>query len=196
MYVRGDQNRGADVLSRQRLRPGEWRFHPKVVKSICERFGPVEVDLFASRETTHCPLWFSLMHPAPLGLDAMVWMWPRLRLYAFPPIALFPGVLERVRKEGVSLLLIAPFWPTRVWFSDIMSLLVGQPWQIPLRSPSQAGGTIFHPRPELWKLWVWPLVGWSDRNHTQFKGSLHKEIVRPETERVFHVVWRTWVWPG
>ncbi len=30
------------------------------------------VDLFASRETSHCPLWFSLTHPAPLGLDAMV----------------------------------------------------------------------------------------------------------------------------
>ncbi len=26
---------------------------------------------------------------------------------------------------------------------------------------SQAGGTIVHPRPELWKLWVWPLRGHS-----------------------------------
>ncbi len=110
----------------------------------------MEVDLFTSRETTHCPLWFSLMHPAPLGLDAMVQTWPRLRLYAFPPIALLPGVLERVRKDGSiagshSLLLVAPFWPARVWFSDIMSLLAGQPWQIPLRRDllSQAGGTIF-----------------------------------------------------
>ncbi len=31
----------------------------------------------------------SLTHPAPLGLDAMTQTWPRLRLYAFPPIA--PG---------------------------------------------------------------------------------------------------------
>ncbi len=158
MYVPGDQNRGADILSRQGLRPGEWRLHPPRWWS---RYARVEVDLFASRETTHCPLWFSLRHPAPLGLDAMVQTWPRLRLYAFPPIALLPGVLERVRKEGVSLLLVAPFWPAWVWFSDIMSLLAGQPWQIPLRRDllSQAGGTIFHPRPELWKLWVWPLRG-------------------------------------
>ncbi|KAL0151945.1 hypothetical protein M9458_052752 [Cirrhinus mrigala] len=32
---------------------------------------------------------------APLELDAMVQTWPRLRLFAFPPIALLPGVLER-----------------------------------------------------------------------------------------------------
>ncbi|KAI2645597.1 enzymatic polyprotein [Labeo rohita] len=41
---------------------------------------------------------------APLGLDAMVQTWPRLRLYAFPPIALLPGVLERVRRDRVHLL--------------------------------------------------------------------------------------------
>ncbi len=84
----------------------------------------------------------------------------------FPRSLCSPGVLERVRKEGSiagshSLLLVAPFWPARVWFSDIMSLLAGQPWQIPLRRDllSQAGGTIFHP--ELWDLWVWPLRGLS-----------------------------------
>ncbi len=61
-------------------------------------------DLFASRETSQCPLWFSLTHPAPLGLDAMVQTWQRLRLYAFPPIALLPGVLERVSRDDVQLL--------------------------------------------------------------------------------------------
>ncbi|KAL0188106.1 hypothetical protein M9458_015205, partial [Cirrhinus mrigala] len=31
-----------------------------------------QVDLFATQKTSQCPLWFSLTHPAPLGLDAMV----------------------------------------------------------------------------------------------------------------------------
>ncbi|KAI2656770.1 Transposon Ty3-G Gag-Pol polyprotein [Labeo rohita] len=31
------------------------------------------------------------------------------------PITLLPGVLERVRRDGVSLLLVAPYWPGRVW---------------------------------------------------------------------------------
>ncbi|KAI2668352.1 Transposon Ty3-G Gag-Pol polyprotein [Labeo rohita] len=147
VYVPGHLNLGADILSRQGPRPGEWMLHPEVVKQIWRVFGPAQVDLFATRENTQCPLWCSLVHPAPLGLDAMVQTWPRLRLYAFPPIALLPGVLERVRRDGVSLLLVAPFWPGRVWFSDLISLLDGSPWEIPVRRDllSQAGVPSFTP---------------------------------------------------
>ena len=128
---------------------GEWRLHPEVVELLWKNFGRAEVDLFASKETSHCPLWFSLSHPAPLGLDAMVQAWLRSRLYAFPPIALLPGVRERVRRDGVSLLLVAPFWPARVWFADLVSLLDGSPLEIPIRRDllSQASGLILHPRP-------------------------------------------------
>ncbi len=41
------------------------------------------------------------------------------------------------------------------------SLLDGPPLELPVRRDllSQAGGSIFHPHPELWKLWAWPLRG-------------------------------------
>ncbi|KAI2662293.1 Transposon Ty3-G Gag-Pol polyprotein [Labeo rohita] len=58
----------------------EWMLHPEVVKQIWRIFGSAQVDLFATRENAQCPLWFSLVHPAPLGLDAMTQTWPRLRL--------------------------------------------------------------------------------------------------------------------
>ncbi len=89
--------------------------------------------LFASQETSHCPLWFSLTNPAPPRLDAMVQTWPRLSLYAFPPIALLPGVLERAHWDQVLLLFIAPWWLGRVWFPDIISLLDGPPLELPIR---------------------------------------------------------------
>ncbi len=78
-YIPGVHNIGADILSRQGLRPGEWRLLPKVVELIWREFGQAQVDLFASRETSHCLLWFSLMHPAPPGLYVMVQTWPRLQ---------------------------------------------------------------------------------------------------------------------
>ncbi len=90
VYIPGHLNVGADTLSRQGLLPGEWMLHTEVVKQIWRVFGQAQVDLFATQETVQCPLWYSLLHPAPLGLDAMVQTWPRLRLYAFPPIALLP----------------------------------------------------------------------------------------------------------
>ncbi len=144
VHIPGHLNMGADILSRQGPRPRQWRLHPEVVKQIWRVFGQAQVDLFATRETSHCPLWFSLTHPAPL--DA---------------IALLLGVLERVCRDGGHLLLVAPFWPGRVWFSDLISLLDGSPWEIPIRRDllTQAEGMIFHPRLELWKLWVWPRRG-------------------------------------
>ncbi|KAI2664153.1 hypothetical protein H4Q32_002288 [Labeo rohita] len=131
----------------RRLR--EWMLHPDVVKQIWRVFGQAQVDLFATQENAQCPHWYSLTHLAPLGLDHMVEMWPRLRLYAFSLIALLPGVLERVCRDGFRLLLIAPYWPARAWFSDLISLLDCSPWEIPFRRDllSQAGGHLRAPSP-------------------------------------------------
>ncbi|KAK3556184.1 hypothetical protein QTP70_005577 [Hemibagrus guttatus] len=78
------------------------------VESVWRVYGQPEVDLFASEESTHCLLWYSLCHTAPLGLDALVKTWLRLHLYAFPLVALLAQVLARVRHDGVHLFLVAP----------------------------------------------------------------------------------------
>ncbi len=94
-------------------------------------------------------------HNVPSGslwLIQLPWCWPRLRLYTFPLISLLPEVLERVRRDKIPR-------TGRPWFADLVGLLEDSPWEIPVWRDllSQAGGTIFYPRPELWKLWVWPL---------------------------------------
>ncbi len=72
-----------------------------------------------------------------------------------------PGVLERVRRDRVLL----PRWPGRVWFLDLISLLDGHPLELLVRRDIlfQAGGSIFHPQPELCKLWAWHLRGPSSK---------------------------------
>lgn len=72
-----------------------------------QRYSSAEVDLFASEETTYCPLWFALTPLAPLRLDTMEQVWLSLCLYAFPLIALFPAILARVGQDRVHLLLVA-----------------------------------------------------------------------------------------
>ncbi len=69
VYIPGHLNVGADILSRQGPRPREWMLHAEVGTQIWSVFGQAQVDLFATRETSQCPLWYSLVHPAPLGLD-------------------------------------------------------------------------------------------------------------------------------
>ncbi len=191
--IPGAHNIGADILSRQGLRPGEWRLHPEVVELMCKEFGQAQVDLFASRETSHCPLWFSLTYPAPLGLDAMTQMWPRLHLYAFPPIALLPGVLERVRRDRVPLLLIAPRWPGRVWFPNLSPFSTGLLWSSPSGGTfcPKRGARYFTPIQNYGNcglgLWGGPAHKLRSLNrgcwdHSPLQSSIHEETACPEVE--------------
>ncbi len=138
VHIPGHLKMGADILSRQGPRPGEWRLHQ------------AQVDLFATREVTHCPLWFSLTHPAPRGLDALVQIWLRLRLYTFPRSLCSrefcrecAGWAKEPRSGRPSML--GPDFPSQrlsVEISVRRDLL------------SQAEGTIFHPCSERWELWM------------------------------------------
>ncbi len=152
-------NRAADELSRQHALPGEWRLHPEVLQLIWRRFGDAQVDLFASPDTSHCQLFFSLSE-GTLGTDALACSWPRgLRKYAFPPVSLLAQTLCKVKEDEEQVLLVAPYWPNRTWFPELMLLATAPPWRIPLRRDllSQRGGTLWHPRPDLWNLHVWSL---------------------------------------
>ncbi len=161
VHVPGMLNLAADFLSRQKLRPGEWMLNRQMVSQIWNLFGKAEVDIFASQESSQCPLWFSLSFPTTLGIDAFAHPWPNVSLYVFPPAKLIPEVLCRVKVSGARLLLIAPFWPSQTWFSELTPLLYWPPWEIPIRRDllSQLQGRIWHSQPELWKLWVWPIQG-------------------------------------
>ncbi len=161
VHVPGILNLADDFLSRQKLRPGEWMLNRQTVSQIWDLFGEAEVDLFASQESSQCPFWFSLSFPTTLGIDAFTHLWPNVSLYAFQPIKLIPEVLCRVKVSSARLLLIAPFWPSQTWFSELTPLLYRSPWEIPIRWDllSQLQGKTWHPLPELWKLWVWPIQG-------------------------------------
>ncbi len=83
VHVPGVLNLAADFLSRQKLKPGEWMLNRQTVSQIWDLFGKAEVDLFASQESSQCPLWFSLSFPTTLGIDAFAHPWPNVSLYAF-----------------------------------------------------------------------------------------------------------------
>ncbi|XDV17581.1 hypothetical protein PO909_023415 [Leuciscus waleckii] len=74
-------------------------------------------------------------------------------------------VIERVRKSGCPVLLIAPFWKSRLRFPELVQMTGEVPWPVPLRKDllTQAKGTIWHLRPDLWALHVWPLNGYEDK---------------------------------
>ncbi len=152
VHIPGQLNRAADTLSRQLTFPGEWRLHPETIRLIWSRFGEAQVDLFASPESSHCQLYFS-MTEGPLGTDALAHNWPRaLRKYAFPPVSLLAQTLCKLREDEEQVLLVAPHWPTRTWFPELISLTTAPPWRIPLRKDllSLGLGTIWHAFYQSW----------------------------------------------
>ncbi len=127
VHIPGKLNRAADALSRQLTFPGEWRLHPETIRLIWSRFGEAQVDLFASPESSHCQLYFSLTE-GPLGTDALAHSWPRaLRKYAFPPVSLLAQTLCKLREDEEQVLLVAPHWPTRTWFPELISFATAPP---------------------------------------------------------------------
>ncbi|XP_071062518.1 uncharacterized protein [Pseudochaenichthys georgianus] len=90
--------------------------------------------LFASRRNGHCALWFSmaLSDDPPLGVDAFAHEpRPRKLLYAFPALRLILPLLGRVRRERLSVILVAPDRVGAPWYSEMTQMKVGHPWAVP-----------------------------------------------------------------
>ena len=87
------------------------------------------------RNITKSPMFdifFSLPRSQRLGTDALLQNWDGWQAYAFPPWFLIPAVLKKLRSSsGVQLTIIAPYWPQRPWFPDLLDLVVDGPVALP-----------------------------------------------------------------
>ena len=112
----------ADALSRpDQVLGSEWMLHQDVFNWLRQRW-PVTIDLFASSLSHHCSVYFApVSDPMAAGTDAMLQSWDSLQAYAFPPFAMISQVLVKVRaSQSLELTLIAPFWPQRPWFPELL----------------------------------------------------------------------------
>ena len=124
----------ADSLSRpNQILLSEWTLKTKVFQVLPKRW-PVSIDLFATSLNHQCCPYFSPFHdPNALGMDALLQNWNGWQAYAFPPWFLIPAVLKKLRSSfGVLLTIIAPYWPQRPWFPDLLDLVVDGPVALPL----------------------------------------------------------------
>ena len=134
-FIPGSLNVLADSLSRPHQLPHtEWSLHPEVFRSL-SRLWPVQIDLFATSANRQCSVFFSpFRDPLAAGTDAFLQCWDGLQAYAFPPWSILPKVLAKLRvSPGLELTLIAPYWPQRPWFADLLHLSLAPPVALPLR---------------------------------------------------------------
>ena len=159
-HVAGVLNVLADRLSRGRIhvRPSEWSLHSTVVHRLFQIWGTPLIDLFASEVNKKTPV-FCTWYPSQLALatDALSIAWENMEAYAFPPICLVPKVLQHMKKFRCQIILIAPQWPRRNWYTDLLQMSIACPRKLPVRQDLLFQGRvkIFHPNPQLFNLTAW-----------------------------------------
>ena len=132
-FLPGSNNVLADALSRPHQLPhSEWSLNMTVFQSL-RRLWPVQIDLFATSENHRCSIYFSpFRDPMSAGTDTFLQSWDGLQAYEFPPVAIIPRVLTKLRAStGTELTLVAPHWAQRPWFSDLLHLSLAPPVVLP-----------------------------------------------------------------
>ena len=130
-YLPGVMSKVADMESRSMKDRSVWKLDHTIFLQINKRYGPVEVDLFATRLTNQCRRYFSWW-PDPFveATEAFLQDWTTVKDFANPPWNLVQRVLTKTQNQGAEVILVAPVWKSQPWY-PLMSLLVDWPRLLP-----------------------------------------------------------------
>lgn len=159
-HIAGKLNILPDQLSRVKIRPTEWTLNGAMVSQIFQKWGYPLIDLFASHQNKQTQIFCSwIPHPDALALDALTISWDRMFAYAFPPICLVPKALQHMKQYNCKIILIAPNWPRRHWYPDLLTMSVAKPIRLPVIRTllHQPKTQIYHPNPQVFNLTAWLL---------------------------------------
>ena len=161
-HLRGILNTRADVRSRWGETSAEWSLdwdlYRRVVRQSCVQV-PV-VDLFAGRHNAKCAAYYSLhREPEAMARNAMGQSWPEMQqLYAFPPVAMIPQVLNKIRRDGCRhVLLITPAMGAS-WYPSLLQMALSPPLLLPKDGLFRGLDGGLRPSPK-WRSLAWRVSG-------------------------------------
>ena len=129
-HIAGVCNTVADKESRNfHIQHTEWKLDSLLLhKALNElEFAP-EIDLFASRINNQFATYCSYRpDPGATFVDAFSISWADFRFYCFPPFSCILRVLQKVKQDKATGVIVVPQWPTQTWYSVLMTMLVLPP---------------------------------------------------------------------
>jgi len=139
----GVENRRADLLSRWRQDSTDLKLHPKFFRQADRQWGRHTVDLFATRLNTQLARFVSWRpDPEAEAVDAFQFPLSGENPWCFPPEALIPRLLGLLTRQQATVTLVAPQWPGKPWWPDLIRMMIDKPTKLPNHhSTLQAIGT-------------------------------------------------------
>ncbi|VDI77994.1 Hypothetical predicted protein [Mytilus galloprovincialis] len=132
-FIKGKLNIKADALSRQKLNADmEWMIVDNIFAQIMDKFGPCDIDLFASKYNYRLDKYVSFGPDVKaFAVNAFSLNWSDYYAYIFPPFSVLSAVLQKICLERATAVVIAPLFSTQPWFPVMLKLVCKQPYILP-----------------------------------------------------------------
>lgn len=135
-YIKSKDNTDADFESRCNKIDTEWELCHAAFQEIVKSFGSPHIDLFASRTNAKCKDYVSWHRdPFAYNIDAFTIRWTPHFFYAFPPFCLLTKVIQKIKNDRATGIVVYPVWPSQPWYPLLSSLITSD---IVMLGPSES----------------------------------------------------------
>lgn len=119
VWIPREENELADFYSRC-LDDDDWRIADSVFQLLERRWGPHNVDRFATHYNTKCILFNSRVWcPGTQVVDAFSVTWAGVTNWLVPPVRLIMTCLEKLETEKAQATLVLPKWPSAPYWPKV-----------------------------------------------------------------------------
>ena len=117
-WIPRELNQFADDLSKF-MDTSDWMLHKDWFTYFDKKWGPFDIDLFASYMNHQVPRYYSRCHtPDCAGVDSFAHYWGR-NCWANPPFSIMSRVLQHAEACKARVCLVMPFWITKPWWRKL-----------------------------------------------------------------------------
>ena len=130
--INKSKNVVADKESRKLRNNLEWFLQTPIFDKIRSVYGPVIIDLFASRINAKVGRFYSsTLDPEACGHDAFSFSWQQEHFYTFSPFSCIPQVINKIELESGTGILVVPLFTGQHWLTRLLRILTSEPLLLP-----------------------------------------------------------------